>query len=79
MWDVADWELLHTIPRAGDYDIAFSPDGKMLAGTGNGYVNLWWVEDRTNVAQLSGPDGWQHPVDFSHDGTVLPPEIRATL
>ena len=71
VWDVADWELLRTIPRAGDYDIAFSPDGKMIAGTGNGNVNLWWVEDGTNVAQLTGPDGWQHPVDFSHDGTSL--------
>ena len=71
VWDVADWELLRTIPRAGDYDIAFSPDGKMIVGTGNGNVNLWWVEDGTNVAQLTGPDGWQHPVEFSHDGTSL--------
>ncbi len=71
VWNVADWELLRTIPRAGDYDIAFSPNGKMIAGTGNGSVNIWWAEDGTNVAQLTGPDGWQHPVDFSHDGTSL--------
>ena len=69
VWNVLTWELLHTIPGAGDYDIAFSPDGKMIAGTGNGYVNLWWVEDGTNVARLTGPAGWMHPVDFSHDGT----------
>ena len=30
VWDVLTWELLRTIP-AGDYDIAFSPDGKMIA------------------------------------------------
>ncbi len=71
VWDVLTWELLHTIPQAGDYDIAFSPDGKMIAGTGNGYVNLWWVEDGTKVAQLPGPTDWMHPVDFSHDGTFL--------
>ncbi len=71
VWNVTDWELLRTIPRAGDYDIAFSPNGKMIAGTGNGSVNIWWAEDGTNVAQLTGPDGWQHPVDFSHDGTSL--------
>ena len=70
VWDVLTWELLRTIP-AGDYDIAFSPDGKMIAGTGNGYVNLWWVEDGTKVAELTGPTGWQHPVDFSHDGAFL--------
>ena len=70
VWDVLTWELLHTIP-AGDYDIAFSPDGKMIAGTGNGYVNLWWVEDGAKVAQLPGPTDWMHPVDFSHDGGLL--------
>ena len=68
VWDVSDWELLHTMP-AGDYDIAFSPDEKMLVGTSNGFVNLWWVEDGTNVARIPGPTGWMHPVDFSHDGT----------
>lgn len=71
VWDVSTWELLRTIPRAGDYDIAISPDGKMIAGTYNGSVNLWWVEDGTNVAQVPGPTGWIHPVDFSHDGASL--------
>ncbi len=70
VWNVSDWELLGAMP-AGDYDIAFSPDGKMIAGTGNGYVNLWWVEDETKVAQLPGPTDWMHPVDFSHDGAFL--------
>ena len=70
VWNVSDWELLRTMP-AGDYDIAFSPDGKMIAGTRNASVNLWWVEDGTKVAQVPGPTGWMHPVDFSHDGTSL--------
>ena len=70
VWNVSDWELLRTMP-AGDYDIAFSPDGKMIAGTGNGSVNLWWVEDGTQVAQVPGPTDWMHPVDFSHDGAFL--------
>ena len=71
VWNVSDWELLRTIQRAGDYDIAFSPDGRMIAGTGDASVNLWWVEDGTKVAELPGPTGWKHPVDFSHDGTSL--------
>ena len=69
VWSVSDWELLRTIPHAGDYDIAFSLDGKMIVGTGNGFVNLWWVEDGTRAARMTGPTGWIHPVDFSHDGT----------
>ena len=71
VWNVSDWQLLHTIPHAGDYDIAFSSDGKVIVGTSDGSVNLWWVEDGTSVAQLTGPAGWMHPVDFSHDGTSL--------
>ncbi len=71
VWDVSTWELLRTIPQSRDYDIAFSPGGKMIAGTSKGSVDLWWVEDGTKVAQLPGPTGWIHPVDFSHDGTFL--------
>lgn len=70
VWNVSDWQLLRAMP-AGDYDIAFSPDGKMIAGTGNESVNLWWVEDGTRVAHVPGPTGWMHPIDFSHDGASL--------
>ena len=71
IWDVSNWELLHTIPNIGHYDLAFSPDGKMIASTSNGDVSLWWVEDGTKVTQLPGPTDWIHPVDFSPDGTFL--------
>ena len=71
LWDVSTWELLRTIPRTGYYDIAFSPDGNMLVSTNDGYVSLWWMEDGTRVAQVTGPTGWIHPVDFSPDGTSL--------
>ena len=71
VWNVSDWTLFRTIPHTGYYDIAFSPDAKMLVSTNNGYVSLWWVEDGARVAQLSGPTDWIHPVDFSHDGVSL--------
>ncbi len=71
LWSVSNWELLNTIPHAGEYGITFSPDGKTLAGTNNGYVNLWWVENGVNVARIPGPTGWMHPVNFSHDGRYL--------
>ena len=69
IWDVPNWELLRTIPATGDYDIAFSPDGKRLASTTRGRVSLWDVELGEQVASLSELTGWQHPVDFAHDGT----------
>ncbi len=72
VWDVSTWELLHTIPHAGDYDIAFSPDGKVIAGARYADVSLWWVEDGTKVAQFPGTTDWRDPVvDFSHNGTSL--------
>ena len=71
VWNVSDWQRLYTIPQAGDYDIAFSPDGKMIAGTGNGYVSILWAEEGTRAVRLPGPTGWMHPVDFSHDSTTL--------
>ena len=71
IWDTSNWTLIRTIPHTGYYDIAFSPDGDMLVSTNDGYVSLWWVEDGSSVARLTGPEGWMHPVDFSHDGTSL--------
>ena len=71
VWNVSDWKRLYTIPQAGDYDIAFSPDGKMIAGTGSGYVSILWAEEGTRAVRLPGPIGWRHPVDFSHDSATL--------
>ena len=71
VWNVSNWDLLGTIPGAGDYEIAFSPDGKVIVGTNDGKVNLWSAESGENIASLLGPSGWLHPVDFSHDGTYF--------
>ncbi len=71
VWDISNWNLLRTIPHTGYYDIDFSHDGKMLASTNNGYVNIWWVEDGVRAVQLPGPTDWIHPVDFSHDGASI--------
>ena len=71
VWDVSNWDLIRTIPHTGYYGIAFSPDGNMIISTNDGYVSLWWVKDGARVARLTGPAGWIHPVDFSHDGAFL--------
>ena len=70
LWDVSSWKLIGTIPNTGYYEIDFSPDGMVLASTNDGSVRLWSVNGE-NIAAFSGPSGWLHPVDFSHDGTSL--------
>lgn len=70
IWDVANWELLGTIPNTGHYDIAFSPDGKTLVSTDKRVV-FWSVETGENITSFPAPEGWRHPLDFSPDGTSL--------
>ena len=70
VWDTSNWTELWTLPGVGHHDFAFSPDAKVIVASSNrGSVNLYWVEDGSNVAALSGLQGWRHPVDFSLDGT----------
>ena len=71
VWDVSNWDLLHTIQYTGAYDVAFSPDGKTLGNPNNGYVGLWSIENGDIIASLPGPAGWTSPIDFSPDGTFL--------
>ena len=70
VWDVSNWAELWTLRDIGHHDFAFSPDAKVIvASSGRGSVNLWWVEDGTNVAVVSELGGWRHPVDFSLHGS----------
>ena len=54
-------------------DIAFSPDGKLLASSNvDGQVFLWDVSAGTLVTTLTSPgDGWAVGVAFSPDGKLL--------
>ncbi len=59
-------------------DLAFSPDGKVLATThtyneGSGVVKLWDVRTGTLAATLTGPDGENavHELAFAPNGAIL--------
>ena len=71
LWDVFNWELLRAIPRTAYYGVVFFPKGKMVAGTKDGYISVWSVEDGAKIVSITGPTGRIHPISFSPDGTSL--------
>lgn len=73
VWRVSDSRLLGESPyqilNAG-WNIAFAPDGEVLASTGNGYANLWrWTDSWYET--LSWNAGRVMSLAFSPDGTKL--------
>ncbi|MFW6114151.1 MAG: WD40 repeat domain-containing protein [bacterium] len=52
--------------------IAFSPDGQLLASTGNGgKIRLWDLHTAQPRAVCTGHEGTVQAIDFSPDGTLL--------
>jgi HEAT repeat protein len=52
--------------------IAFSPDGKTLAGGGlQGTIHFWEVATRQTRCVFQGNQGWIHSVAFSPDGRLF--------
>ena len=40
LWDVLSWKLIGTVPNTGYYEVAFSPDGKMIVSTNDARKSL---------------------------------------
>ena len=71
MWDVATEELRHTLE--GDRDtgvLAFSPDGKTLAGGGIA-IRLWATETGNELSKFDGHTRLVEAITFSPDGRSL--------
>jgi WD40 repeat protein len=67
-------ELGQPLIRLGSavYQVAFSPDGGILAASGeDGEVRLWEVSDRRLVSTLTGPPEIVYDLAFSPDGRTL--------
>jgi WD40 repeat protein len=80
IWDVATGQEVRTLSADSEiYDLAFSPDGTVLAMADNGSnlvdtntsVKLWDVASGRQARALMGHMGGVHAVAFSHDGTML--------
>lgn len=63
------------VTQSGHYgriaQIAFSPNGKILASAGGGTIRLWEVETGRELRVFSGHNGAVYSVSFSPDGKWL--------
>lgn len=74
LWDVGTSEHHSSIPIDSSHvnEIAFSPDGRMLAIAANsGLLSVWQIESGERLHVLSGHSGDVRCVDFSSDGNRL--------
>ena len=79
LWNVLTRELLYTFQvrrRSGAkttavFCVAFSPDGKTLAGGTLSYIHLWDVVTREYVKELPRDSGIASSLSFSPDGQML--------
>ena len=72
LYALPDWHRHATITTAPVYDLAFTPDGKILVSGGIGDVEFWSLENGERIAAIEGPTRcWAKAVDFSADGTAL--------
>ncbi len=74
IWDTETWKVLRTLigHKAPITDIAFSPDGKLLAaGYNSGMIKLWDVQTETVSRTLTGHASAVGKVVFSPDGSLL--------
>ncbi len=75
LWDVEaglELPILNASPDRMINSVAFSPDGKTLASSGQGDIRLWDMETFTETYTLTGhKSGLANSVVFSPDGKTL--------
>jgi WD40 repeat protein len=74
LWDVQNWQCLKVLAehKAGIRTVNFSPDGRILASSGNDCcVRLWDVESGQCFKVLEGHKSEIWSVSFSPDGKML--------
>jgi WD40 repeat protein len=73
LYEVATGQETDTFPgpKGGVNDLAFHPDGRLLASAGSGVVEVWDVRAHTKVHELRGHTNWVYGVAFSPNGRWL--------
>ena len=73
IWSLPEVQIYHEGSGGYATDLAFSPDGKILAISDAGEVTLLSIENLTPIALLQGKGflGGAMKNTFSHDGNLL--------
>jgi WD40 repeat protein len=74
LWDIAAKDCTRPFGDASAYSLAFSPDGKTLAGTGgidSASTYLWNVATGSRTGTLPAPNPGMYTVAFTHNGKLL--------
>jgi RNA polymerase sigma factor (sigma-70 family) len=73
LWDARAGTLKHVLKQDNYVTaVAFSPDGKMVAGSAGGeLVQVWGVEKGEVIVSLKGHQRGQRTVAFSPDGKIV--------
>ena len=74
LWDIASWNVTHTLPAGSVTIVAFSPDGNTLAaggGMAGTEIKLWDIESGQELNTLTGHTNWIKSIAFSPDGKIL--------
>jgi glucose/arabinose dehydrogenase len=71
MWDAKTFDRCGEFKGDGGWELAFSPDGKLLASVGSKCIHLFDVKSAQEVGRLEIPIGVNGHVAFSPDGRAL--------
>lgn len=60
------------VPSGGVLSVAFSPDGRTIAGGScDKTIKLWDMSTKQEISTLTGHSDWVNSVAFSPDGQTL--------
>ena len=71
VWDAITGKECLSLPDADPGSVAYSPDGKRLAGVAASLVKIWDAMSGEELITLKTDSGWIHSIAFSRDGRHL--------